>query len=101
MERTGEMPLGETSRLIHGKDWWDATRRNIILGSLNLKEGLGLGGPAGPAAGDPELETRTQGLEETDMEELERTRDFALGETFRLILETDPRIKTGRLALGD
>ena len=46
------MPLGDTSRLIHGKDWWDATRRNIILGSLNLKEGLGLGGPAGPAAGD-------------------------------------------------
>ena len=64
-----------------------------------MKEGLGLGGPAGPAAGDPE--TRTQGLEETDMDELERTRDFALGETSRLILETDPRIKTGRQALGD
>jgi len=75
------MPLGETSRLIHGKDQRPATRRNtVILGSLNLKElGLGLGGPAGPAAGDPE--TRTQGLEETDMEELERTRDLALGET--------------------
>ena len=35
------------------------------------------------------------------MEELERTRDFAQGETSRLILETDPRKKTGRLALGD
>lgn len=35
------------------------------------------------------------------MEELERTRGLALGETSRLILETDPRIKTGRLALGD
>ena len=64
---------------------------------MNLKEGLD-GGPGG-WPGDPE--TRTQGLEETDMEELERTRDFALGETSRLILETDSRKKTGHQPLGE